>query len=82
MKPMSWHIKKKNKVIRIIIKRNRNDKENYRPVSILPSCSKIHERLTDNKLNQPAENALLIFQCDFYSASCIIHDWKDQANPS
>ena len=81
MKPMSWRIKR-NKVSRIIIKRNRNDKENSRPVSVLPSSSKIHERLTDNQIKQPAENALLVFQCDFYSASCIIHDWKDRINPS
>ena len=42
-----------------------NDKTNYRPVSILPSLSKIYERLNYNQINQMTENALSIFQCSF-----------------
>ena len=34
-------------------------------MSILPSLSKIYERLIYNQINQITENALLIFQCGF-----------------
>ena len=46
-------------------KGNHNDKTNYRPVSILPSLSKIYERLIYNQINHMTENALSIFQCGF-----------------
>ena len=44
---------------------NHNSKTNYQPVSILPSLSKIYERLIYNQINHMAENALSIFQCGF-----------------
>ena len=47
-------------------KGNHNDKTNYRPVSILPSLSKIYECLIYNQLNQMTENALSIFQFGFH----------------
>ena len=46
-------------------KGSHNDKTNYRPVSILPSLSKIYKRLIYNQINQVTENALSIFQCCF-----------------
>ena len=56
---------KKADVIPVFKKGNHNDKTNYQPVSILPSLSKIYKRLIYNQINQMAENALLIFQCNF-----------------
>ena len=44
---------------------NRNDKNNYRSVSILPSLSKIYERLIYYQIHHMTENALSIFQCAF-----------------
>ena len=46
-------------------KGNHNDKTNYRSVSILPSLSKIYERLIYNEINQMTENTLSIFHCGF-----------------
>ena len=56
---------KKADVSPVFKKGNRNDKTNYRPVSILPSLSKIYERLIYNQINHMTENALSIFQCGF-----------------
>ena len=56
---------KKADVSPIFKKGNHNDKTNYRPVSILPSLSKIYERLIYNQINHMTENALSIFQCGF-----------------
>ena len=64
---------KKADVSPVFIKRNHNDKSNYRPVSILPSLSKIHERLIYNQINQIAENALSIFQCGFHTKNSTKH---------
>ena len=44
---------------------NHNDKTNYRPVSILPSLSKIYESFIYNYINQVTKDALPIFQCGF-----------------
>ena len=44
---------------------NHNDKTNYRPVSILPSLSKIYESFIYNYINQMTKDALPIFQCGF-----------------
>ena len=56
---------KKTDVRPVFKKGNRNDKTNYRPLSILPSFSKIRERLIYNQIKQMTENALSIFQCGF-----------------
>ena len=56
---------KKADVSPIFKKGNHNGKANYRPVSILPSLSKIYERLIYNQINHMIENALSIFQCGF-----------------
>ena len=42
-----------------------NDKTKYRPVSILPSTSKIYKRLIYNQITQMTENTLSIFKCGF-----------------
>ena len=56
---------KKADVSPVFIKGNHNDRTNYRPVSILPSLSKIYERIIYNQVNHMTENVLSIFQCGF-----------------
>ena len=56
---------KKADISPVFKKGNHNYKTNYRPVSILPSLSKIHERLIYNQINQMTEKPLSIFQCSF-----------------
>ena len=56
---------KKADVSPVFKKGNHNDKTNYRPVSILPSLSKIYERLIYNQINHMTENPLSVFQCGF-----------------
>ena len=51
---------KKADVSPVFKKGNHNDKTNYRPVSILPSLSKIYERLIYNQINQITENAFSV----------------------
>ena len=53
---------KKADVSPVFKKGNHNDKTNYRPVSILPSLSKIYKRLIYNQINQMTENALSVLQ--------------------
>ena len=51
---------KKADVSPVFKKGNHNDKTNYRPVSILPSLSKIYERLIYNQINQITENTFSV----------------------
>ena len=44
---------------------DRTDKTNYRPVSILPSISKIFERLLYSQINAYMDSKLSIYQCGF-----------------
>ena len=44
---------------------DRMDKRNYRPVSILPSISKIVERLIYLRINAYMDSKLSIYQCGF-----------------
>ena len=46
-------------------KGGRNDKTNYRPVSILPIISKIYERFMFLQISEYFENKLSQFQCGF-----------------
>ena len=46
-------------------KGGRNDKTNYRPVSILPIISKIYERFIFLQISEYFENKLSQFQCGF-----------------
>ena len=64
-------------------KNSRTDKENYRPVSILPIISKIYERLIHKQLSAFFEPLLSKYQCGFRkghsSQHCLfvlIEKWK------
>ena len=64
-------------------KDNRNDKHNYRPVSILPSISKILERIIYFQINKYFDKKLSKFQCgfrkNFNAQHCLIvmiEKWK------
>ena len=59
------------------------DKSNYRPVSILPSISKIYERLLYSQINAYMDDKLAIYQCGFRKTfsvqNCLIlmvEKWK------
>ena len=64
---------KKADVIPVFKKGNHDDKTNDRLVSILPSLSKIYERLVYNQINQMTENASSVFQCGFRKKYCTWH---------
>ena len=49
------------------------DKENYRPVSILPLLSKVYEKLLYNRLSHYVENIFNVFLCDFRKAHSTQH---------
>ena len=49
-------------------KGSRNDKENYRPVSILPNISKIYERCLFKQLTNYFEDHFSKYQCGFRKA--------------
>ena len=44
---------------------SRNQKDNYRPISILPLISKIFEKLICSQISNHFDNILSKFQCDF-----------------
>ena len=46
-------------------KKSRNEKENYRPVSILPNFSKIFERCMYDQLRDYFDKTLSKYQCGF-----------------
>ena len=46
-------------------KDDKNDKENYRPKSILPNLSKVYERLMYNQIYPYFDTLFFEFQCDF-----------------
>ena len=48
-----------------IKKINKTDKENYRPISILPNLSKVYERLMYNQIYPYFDTLLSKFQCGF-----------------
>ena len=61
-------------------KGNRNQKDNYRPISILPVISKILEKLICRQLSNHFDNIFSKFQCGFrkgFSAQhCLFWKWK------
>ena len=63
-------------IVPIYKKNNKCEKENYRPVSILPNLSKIYEKLMYNQLYKYNNNMLFPSQCDLrkgYSAQhCLL----------
>ena len=52
-------------VIPIHKKQDKSDKDNYRPVSILPNISKIYKRLIYNQLYDYFDDILFPSQCGF-----------------
>ena len=46
-------------------KESRNEKENYRPVSVLPNLSKIFERCMYDHLKDHFDKLLSKYQCEF-----------------
>ena len=52
-------------VIRIHEKDDKTDKENYRPISILPNLSKAYERLMYNQIYPYFDTLFSTFQCGF-----------------
>ena len=44
---------------------DKNGKENYRPISILPSLSKVYERLIYSQMYPYFDKLILKFQCGF-----------------
>ena len=52
-------------VIRIHEKDDKTDKENYRPISILPNLSKVYERLMYNQIYPYFDTLFSKFQCGF-----------------
>ena len=49
------------------------DKENYRPVSILPLLSKVYEKLLYNRLSDYIENIFNVILCGFRKAYSTQH---------
>ena len=46
-------------------KDDKTDKENYRPISVLPNLSKVYERLMYNQIYPYFERLFSKFQCGF-----------------
>ena len=66
----------------IFKKRARTSKNNYRPVSILPTLSKLFERLISKQFSEFFESILSKFQCGFrkgYGAQLLmmLETWKE-----
>ena len=60
-------------VIPVHKKKDKSDKTNYRPVSILPNISKIYEKIIYNQLYEYFHDKLFPSQCGFpkgYSSQC------------
>ena len=51
-------------------KENRSDKDNYRPVSILPKLSKMCERCLCKQISTFFEDILSKYQCGFRKEQC------------
>ena len=54
-------------------KESRNEKENYRPVSILPNLSKVFERCMYDQLQGHFDKVLSKYQCGFRKGSGTQH---------
>ena len=61
------------KVTPVFKKGNRNQKDNYRPISILPIMSKIFEKLICRQLSNHFDNIFSKFQCGFRKDFCAQH---------
>lgn len=70
-------------VIPIFKKGDETDKENYRPISILPSLSKVFEKLLFNQINKFFEDKFNRLLCGFrakystqYALLNLLHKWQ------
>ena len=54
-------------------KDGKTDKENYRPISILPTLSKVYERLIYNQMYRDFDKLFLKFQCGFRKGFNVQH---------
>ena len=54
-------------------KDSRTDKNNYRPISILPNISKIHERCINKQLEEYFQALLSKYQCGFRKGYSVIN---------
>ena len=66
-------------------KKEKKDKTNYRPVSVLPNLSKIYEKLIYNQLYDYFDKILLPSQCGFRNSSqycllAILENFKKSAD--
>ena len=64
-------------------KDDRCNKENYRPVSLLKVCSKIHEKVLYGQINSHFEPIFSPLQCGFRKGLNIVywHYWKNGGKP-
>ena len=67
----------------IFKKDDRTDKENYRPVSLLPIVSKVYEKVLNQQLNPYFDNLLSHIQCGFrkghspqYALLVLVEKWR------
>ena len=61
-------------------KESRNEKENYRPVSILPNLSKIFERFMYDQLKDHFDKLLSKYQCGFRKGFSTQHCHKTKSS--
>ena len=68
-------------------KGNRSEKDNYRPVSILPNLSKVFERCIYNQIAQFFDKILSKYQCGFRKSHSVQHSlivhlekWKEKVD--
>ena len=54
-------------------KDSRTDKENYRPISILPNVSKISEMCLNKQLEEYFQALLCKYQCGFWTGYSVIN---------
>ena len=66
-------------------KGNKNDKSNYRPISVLKAFAKVFERLLFNQLNDFIENKFSPLLCGFrkghntqHALTRLLEDWRDK----
>ena len=60
-------------IIPVFKKENRSDKSNYRPVSILPSLSKLYERIIFAQMSEYMDKILSKYQCGFRKGISTLH---------
>ena len=60
--------------VKLVLKKDdKTDKENYRPISIFPTLSKVYERLIYNQMNPYFDKLFSKFQCGFRKGFNVQH---------